>query len=118
MKVGEASQSGIGDGGVDEFIADTVSRLRKGLTPDAIYLFGSHARGDTTPDSDVDFLVVIRNSSLPRHRRSQLARAVAANTSFSKDIVVLTREEWERGLRIPVSLASTVQREGRRLYER
>jgi hypothetical protein len=30
--------------------------LRKHLNPEAIWLFGSHARGDDGPDSDLDFL--------------------------------------------------------------
>ncbi|HEY5792716.1 MAG TPA: nucleotidyltransferase domain-containing protein [Chthoniobacterales bacterium] len=100
----------------ENFISRTVENLRKGLDPEAIYLFGSYARGEETPDSDVDFLVIVPHSDLPRYRRSQIAREIAADARLPKDILVLTREEWQRGLRVPVSLPSTVRREGRLLY--
>ena len=103
---------------LDEFIGEVVGGLQRGLDPDSIYLFGSHVRGEATADSDVDFLVVIPDSDLPRHRRAQMARAMAPSTQFAKDIIVLTREEWDRGSRVPVSLVSTVKREGKLLHAR
>ena len=36
-----------------------VKRIVKRFHPDKIILFGSHARGDAGPDSDVDLLVVM-----------------------------------------------------------
>ena len=46
-----------------------VKRLVKGLRPDRIYLFGSQARGQATKSSDFDLLVVVPESTLPRHQR-------------------------------------------------
>lgn len=37
-------------------IADTIVR---NFNPDRVVLFGSHARGDAGPDSDIDLLVVL-----------------------------------------------------------
>ncbi|TMF00601.1 MAG: nucleotidyltransferase domain-containing protein, partial [Chloroflexi bacterium] len=34
-------------------LAGIVERLVEALRPERIYAFGSHARGDATPDSDV-----------------------------------------------------------------
>lgn len=92
-------------------------RLGQALQPDAIYLFGSHARGEAGPDSDLDFLVVV-----PASRQTRLARNVAARRAVSdipvpKDILVLTREEWADEAQVACSLVSTVVREGIRLYE-
>jgi len=99
-------------------LENIVSQLRIGLNPDAIYLFGSHARGDATTDSDLDLLVVVEKSDQPRHRRAQEARRLAGEKSVSKDILVLTRSEWTKGRRVACSLPTTVSREGRLLYER
>jgi uncharacterized protein len=93
-------------------------QLRRGLDPESIYLFGSHARGDAGPNSDLDFLVVVRESDKPRSKRACAARKVVNDRSISKDIVVMTREEWRRGLKVVASLPSTVTREGKLLYER
>lgn len=103
---------------IETALTTIVTQLRNGLNPEAIYLFGSHARGDAGADSDVDLLVVVGESSQPRHRRAQQARAIANDRSVAKDILVFTRQEWERGLKVVASLPTTVTREGRLLYER
>lgn len=90
-------------------------RLERALRPDAIYLFGSHARGDAGPDSDLDFLVVVPASPDSRYTRGIEARRAVGDIASPKDIVVLTRDEWEAEQRVVCSLASTVAREGIRL---
>ena len=91
-------------------------RLGEVLRPDAIFLFGSHARGDAGPDSDLDFLVVVPDSLRSRYMRSVDVRALVADIPAPKDIVVLTRREWESEQRVLCSLASTVRREGIQLH--
>lgn len=95
-----------------------VAQLRQGLNPDAIYLFGSHARGDAGADSDLDFLVIVHESDQPRSQRAQAARALVNDRSIAKDILVMTQEEWRRELQVVASLPATVVREGKLLYER
>jgi predicted nucleotidyltransferase len=41
---------------VQDFIHEMVRRIAAQFSPDKIILFGSHARGDARPDSDVDLL--------------------------------------------------------------
>jgi predicted nucleotidyltransferase len=36
-----------------------IGRIVEAMQPEAIYLFGSHARGDAGPDSDYDLLVIV-----------------------------------------------------------
>ena len=43
---------------VQEKIQEMVRRIAARFEPDRIVLFGSHARGDAGPDSDVDLLVI------------------------------------------------------------
>ena len=53
----------------DQAIAEITRRLVEYYHPERIYLFGSAARGDGGPDSDLDFCVVLPDdapeSSLP-----------------------------------------------------
>lgn len=91
-------------------------RLRQALSPDRIYLYGSYARGDSGPDSDLDFLVVVPESSDSRYVRAVEARRLVGDIPFPKDIVVLTRAEFEAEQGVICSLVSTVLREGMRLH--
>lgn len=91
-------------------------RLGEALRADMVYLFGSHVRGEAGPDSDLDFLVVVPESRHARYGRSVEARRLVGDITVPKDIVVLTRQEWEADQRVVCSLASAVRREGVRLY--
>ncbi|MCL5269520.1 MAG: nucleotidyltransferase domain-containing protein [bacterium] len=51
---------------VREVIERYLARVRRELSVEAVYLFGSHARGTATPDSDIDLAIV--SSSLQGHR--------------------------------------------------
>lgn len=103
---------------VETIIRETSEQLRKHLNPEAIWFFGSHARGDAGPDSDLDFLVLVGDSPERRYRRAQRARAGLDPVTTPRDVLVLTRAEWDRDCRVPVSLANTVLHEGKTLYER
>lgn len=87
-------------------------RLQRSLAPESIHLFGSYARGDSGPDSDVDLLAVVAKSDQSRYQRSLAARCAVSDVRVPKDIIVMTHQEWEAELRVPSSLASTVLREG------
>lgn len=52
----------------EDVLQDIVRRLVAAVDPDRIILFGSRARGDAKPDSDVD-LLLIKASDEPPHRR-------------------------------------------------
>jgi predicted nucleotidyltransferase len=57
------------------------SRLRK------LRLYGSHARGEATPESDIDVLVLLRGRVNPGEEISQTADLVAA-LSLRHDVVI------------------------------
>lgn len=97
---------------------EAVRRLRNYLDVEKIYLFGSQARGEVGVDSDFDFLVIVRDSHLPRYKREQQAFRALCGLGVSKDILVYTRREFDRGLQVATSLPSTVKREGILLYGR
>lgn len=97
-------------------LSEMVRRLVAALRPERIYLFGSCARGEDTLDSDFDLLLVVPASSLPRYRRDQEAFRVLLGVGAPKDIVVFTREEFERKRKVVCSLPAMVEREGVLLY--
>jgi predicted nucleotidyltransferase len=82
-----------------------------------VILFGSHARGDAGPSSDVD-LMVIAESALPRHKRARALHAMFRPYPFGMDLLVYTPQEVERAARSPLSFVSGVLREGKAVYVR
>jgi predicted nucleotidyltransferase len=82
-----------------------------------VILFGSYARGEATDRSDVD-LMVVAESDLPRHKRAVNLYKQFRPYPFGMDIVVYTPQEIEQGKESPLTLVSTVLREGKTLYER
>jgi predicted nucleotidyltransferase len=100
----------------DPKLAEMVRRLVAHCHPERIYLFGSRPRGTADEDSDYDLLVVTAASDQPAHRRAQDAFRALCGVGASKDVVVLTREEFEGRLSVTTSLPAIVAREGVLLY--
>jgi len=58
-----------------------------------IYLFGSFARGNYTPDSDLDILVVLEKCDLPFVERRDLFVDFFKGVPFDLNIFVYTKDE-------------------------
>jgi predicted nucleotidyltransferase len=101
-----------------ELLEEVVRRLVEGLQPDQIILFGSYAYGQPTEGSDLDLMIIVSESSEPAHRREQKAYACVGAIGVSKDLLVLTREEFEKQAQVVTSLARSVKEKGTVLYER
>lgn len=87
------------------------SRLRR------LILFGSQARGDATPGSDVDMLVVLEgpvSSYEEAKRTSRIATEAAAYRGTALSFVHLSEEEFAAGRN---SLVKPVETEGIDLLE-
>lgn len=91
------------------------------VDPDRVILFGSHARRDARPDSDVDLLVVEREPFGPdRSRFVEMNRLYDTLSHFfvPKDILVFSREEVERWRKSVNHVLARSLREGVVLYDR
>ncbi len=91
------------------------------LHPDEVILFGSRARADAGPESDVDLLVIVPDSDdAKRHRRQMTGQVYRrlAHYPVAKDILLYTRSEVEHWRGVSGHIVDTSLREGRRLYAR
>ena len=102
---------------IPQEVHEMVQRLVEAFQPEQIYLFGSVARGDMSPDSDYDFMVIVAESQLTQYRRSQHAHRVLSGFSHAKDVLVWTRDEFDRRVHLPATLPATILREGMLLYD-
>ena len=87
------------------------------FSPDKIILFGSRARGDADPDSDIDLLVLFSEVTDPNRRAAELYASVAG-FPYPKDIVVSTTFRFERYRNVVNTVYWPAWREGKVLYER
>lgn len=77
-----------------EVIRVAVERIVRAFRPEMIYLFGSRARGESTQESDLDFLVIME-SDRPRAERRGIVSNVVRPRFFPMDIVVYTPDEFK-----------------------
>jgi predicted nucleotidyltransferase len=94
-----------------------VQRLVERFRPEKVILFGSHARGEAGPDSDVDLLVVMPISGSRRLLGRDMTMSVAG-LGVSNDIVVVSPEELERDRDQIGTVIRPAVREGLVLHER
>jgi predicted nucleotidyltransferase len=96
---------------------DVVRRIAEQFSPDQIILFGSRARGDARPDSDIDLLVLFPEVANPDKRAAELYASLA-DFPRPMDIVVSTSYRFERYRNVVNTVYWPASREGKVLYER
>ena len=100
----------------EEAIREVVSRLVEHYQPERVYLFGSSARGDARPDSDLDFLVVLREGAPSNQLFDGSVHQRLWNIPLSVDVVPLRRKTFEERSSWRMSLPAIALREGRLEY--
>jgi len=99
-------------------IEQITRRLVEYYSPVRIYLFGSEARGDAGPDSDLDFCVVVPDNLSAQKLNSPAVYSFVSGTGYAKDIVRLRQSDFEaRAVSVATSLPATAVREGKLLYD-
>ncbi len=81
-----------------QLLQEMVEIIVREADPEQIILFGSRARGDACPDSDVDLLIIESEPfTVQRSRRKEAGRLwlALANIEISKDLLLYSRDEVE-----------------------
>jgi predicted nucleotidyltransferase len=95
-----------------------VERLVQAFNPEAIYLFGSRARGDATPLSDFDLMMI----TAPEEDADGIDLAKAyepvQGLGIACEIIPCSCPTFERERGALTGICRSVAREGRLLYER
>jgi predicted nucleotidyltransferase len=102
---------------VQHIVDDVVHALVAHFDPLKIILFGSHACGSPTIDSDLDFLIVMPDGTDRRQTAIEIHRHLR-DLPMPKDIVVTTPEEIAHRGQMIGSILQPALGEGRVIYER
>ena len=107
-------ENGAGNG-ADDVLAEVIRRIVRVAAPERIVLFGSAARGEAGPDSDLDLLVI-------KSGRDQLGRLTEEiyvsliGVGRAVDVVMVTPEDVERYRHSLGLVIAPALREGRVVY--
>jgi HEPN domain-containing protein/predicted nucleotidyltransferase len=91
-------------------------RIAKRFHPQKIILFGSHARGDAGPDSDVDLLVVMPLDGCGFDKADEI-RETLDDMVIPKDIIVTSPEDFAWRKEIVSTIEWPATHEGKVLYK-
>lgn len=96
----------------DPRLDEAVRRLASAYQPDAIYLFGSRARGDAREWSDWDLMLVVPDDAPRERQMAEAAYGQLRGLSLPAEIHVYRRSTFERQKELFGSLPAEVVREG------
>ena len=100
-----------------EALPEVVQRIVQTLQPEKIVLFGSHADGTPTSDSDVDLLVVMETTAPPVERHLAVSRLLRPRP-FPVHILIKRPDEIESALEAGDFFIREALSQGQVLYER
>jgi predicted nucleotidyltransferase/HEPN domain-containing protein len=96
--------------------ADLLQSVVAYFSPRQVILFGSHARGEAGPDSDIDLVVVLDDDAPREYFSTAAVQEARKGYRRSCDIVLWRRSDFHRRAAIIGSLPYTVLQEGRVIY--
>ena len=91
-------------------------RIVERFSPQKVIAFGSWARGEASPDSDIDFLVIMPYIGSKRDCQVSIRRELK-EFPVPKDVIVISAEELEREYTRSWSFYKMAVSEGKVLYE-
>ncbi len=99
----------------DKVVQTAVKTLLQAVSGSKVILFGSHARGDARPDSDVDLLVV-ESDLQDRFKETVRLNKLLGDMLIPADVLVVSNEAFEQWRDVPNTVVYRAVREGR-VYE-
>ncbi len=105
----------------DDMLQEITRVIVEAVNPVKLILFGSYARGNANPSSDLDFLIVEEGLfDASRSRRKEIGRIhrLLRGVHVAMDILVFSQNEFDKWAPSKNHVISRAIREGRTLYER
>ena len=102
---------------IQDALEEMKRRIVERFHPDMIILFGSHASGEPTEDSDLDILIVMPVEGSRRKKANEIDLTLADRV-VPMDLIVVTPEQFERQRDMIGTIVHEAVREGRVIYER
>jgi uncharacterized protein len=101
-----------------ETIEEVKKRLVETYNPIEIYLFGSYAWGTPDEESDLDLLIVVDESNEKSYNRTRPGHHVLFGLNISKDLIIYTKEEFDKVASNIATLGYKIKKEGKLIYAR
>ena len=98
-----------------EIIEEIVKRVTSAVHPLRVVLFGSAARGEMGPESDVDLLIVVQDGTSRRDASRKAFRALSG-LGIPKDVIVVTESDVKEFGENPSLVIKPALEEGREVY--
>lgn len=103
---------------VKKIIREYSRNVETRFAVDGVFIFGSHARGEAKPESDIDIIVLSRDfSRLPFMRRLEMLSLLRTGLSrqVSMDILGYTPQEFKKFKTDQSLNAQRIYREAKRI---
>lgn len=101
-----------------EALQAVVHRIVDTIDPEAIWLFGSRARGTHRPDSDFDLLVVTKLEDGEQGYDYDRVYAPVLGTGVGCDVVPCRIDDFQREATSPTGLVREVLQSGVSIYDK
>jgi len=101
-----------------ELIDTIVKRIADNYQPDKIILFGSHAYGNPTPESDIDLFIVKDENKKRIDRFCEVRKMLRDIKGISIQPMVFTNRELQARLKLEDDFILEIVNKGKVLYER
>ncbi len=102
----------------DPNIQVLLDRIVPALNPQAVYLFGSRARGEARADSDYDLFLVVDDDTPRAQLQIQALSALKRGTGITADLIPCRRRIYQEYQDELGAISYAVKREGQMVYAR
>ncbi|MCZ8519868.1 nucleotidyltransferase family protein [Paenibacillus caseinilyticus] len=95
-------------------VRDLLRRIKVEFGVKRLFLFGSRARGEAEPYSDIDLLVLTEKTKTiqDQYRLSDISADISINYGVALNCLYFNEEDWKRGELVNPQLKANIEREG------